>query len=162
MLAKKCGGNARFLYNRSLGAGRRDGDIDILAISASGVFVIDVKHYQGKKVEVRRTGGLFTEKREELVVGGRDQTKLLASVSRQFEAVCRVVTQHPLGSQVAVRSALCFVGAEWPLFGTLSIAGVPILGAKGASKLILGGDSVLSVTTQAQLYEMLAALLPAA
>ena len=52
----RAGDNALFLHNRLLGPDRRDGDIDLLAVTPAGVVVIDVKHHKDAKVEVRSSG----------------------------------------------------------------------------------------------------------
>ena len=54
-LEKLCGEDLRFLHNRRRGPAARSGDIDHIAIAASGVYVIDAKHYKDAKVRVRQT-----------------------------------------------------------------------------------------------------------
>jgi len=77
-LAELSGPGVLFLHNRLLGHGCRDGDVDHIALTTAGVYVIDAKHYRNARVEVRRTsGGLFSPAREQLVVNGRDRSKLL-------------------------------------------------------------------------------------
>lgn len=86
------------------------GNIDHLAIAASGVWVIDAKHYAGK-VERRDKGGWFrTDWR--LYVGGRDKTTLAAGLNWQVAAVERALANP----DVPLHPALCFVGADWGLF----------------------------------------------
>ena len=94
-LLGRCSDEVAFLLNRSLGRGRRDGDIDVLAIGPAGVYVADVKHYKDKKVEVRRSGGLLSVRREQLYIGGRDRTSLLDSVSKQLDAVRTALATLP-------------------------------------------------------------------
>ena len=81
-ITERCGTRVLFLLNRKLGKGRRDGDIDMIAITAGGVHVIDVKRYQDATVEVRRSGGLFRQVSEQLYIGGRDRTHLLRFVGQ--------------------------------------------------------------------------------
>lgn len=76
-LAELSGPGVLFLHNRLLGPDRRDGDVDHLALTAGGIYVIDAKRYKDAKVEVRRSGGLFSPVREQLLVNGRDRSKLL-------------------------------------------------------------------------------------
>ena len=76
-LAELSGPGVLFLHNRLLGPGRRDGDVDHIALTAGGVYVIDAKHYKNAKVEVRRRGGLFSPAREQLMVNGRDRSMFL-------------------------------------------------------------------------------------
>ena len=52
MLEEKCP-DVLFLHNRQRGSRARDGDIDHIAVAPSGVHVIDAKHYEGAKVDVK-------------------------------------------------------------------------------------------------------------
>ncbi|MGD0742103.1 MAG: nuclease-related domain-containing protein [Acidimicrobiales bacterium] len=88
---------------------RTRGNIDHIAIAASGVWVIDAKTYKGL-VERRDKGGWFkTDFR--LYVNGRDRTKLADGLGWQVEAVRNAL----VGSDVPVHAALCFIDAEWKL-----------------------------------------------
>ncbi len=161
-LKKHCGDQVRFLYNRSLGVGRSDGDIDILAVARSGIHIIDVKHYKGKKVEVRRSGGLFSPRNERLYIGGRDRTGLLDSISRQFMAVRAALDDKSWGESLLVRSVLCFVDAELPTFGVPTNAGIPILGPRSTAKYLLAANPILDAQQQDEIAALLAAALPQA
>ncbi|MEQ1731712.1 MAG: nuclease-related domain-containing protein [Vicinamibacterales bacterium] len=86
------------------------GNIDHIAVAASGVWVVDAKTYKGV-VERRDKGGWFkTDLR--LYVNGRDRTKLVEGLGWQVEAVRQALG----GSDVPVHGALCFIDAEWKLF----------------------------------------------
>ena len=103
-LADLSGPSVLFLHNRLLGQGRRDGDVDHLALTAGGVYVIDAKRYKNAKVEVRRSGGLFSPVREQLMVNGRDCSELLDSVARQAAAVRTALsTFHPHRHQTLIQ-----------------------------------------------------------
>src|SRR5918996_1901571 len=90
-------------------------NIDHLAISRAGVFVIDAKNYTGKVQKIDRGGWFSSDAR--LYVGRRDCTNLVAGIRKQVEAV-----RNALGPAViaelspSVTSVLCFVDAEWSLF----------------------------------------------
>ena len=109
-------------------------NIDHIAVTPSGVWVIDAKTHQGS-LEVRRSGGLFSPRVEALYINGRDQTRLVHGLLKQVDAV-----RHELSAveaSIAVQGALCFVGTELPWFGSSSIADVPLLGRRGLAKLLL-------------------------
>ena len=165
-LAELSGPGVLFLHNRLLGQGRRDGDVDHLALTAGGVYVIDAKRYKKAKVEVRRSGGLFSPVREQLMVNGRDRSKLLESVARQAVAVrIALSTFHHAGvtaADIPVVSVLCFVDAVLPMFGTPRIGGVPLLGPKGTAKLLRSATGSLDDDTLAALHFHLAQALPTA
>lgn len=165
-LAELSGPGVLFLHNRKLGRGRRDGDVDHVALTAGGVFVIDAKQYKNAKVRVRRTGGLLLPVREQLMVNGRDRSKLMASVSRQHEAVCEAVDtfRHAevTGDGIPVVSVLCFIGADLPMFGTPRVDGVPLLGPKGTAKLLRESAGSLDQNALAALHRHLAEAMPPA
>jgi hypothetical protein len=107
-------------------------NIDHLVVAPGGVWVVDAKTHHGK-LEVRRSGGLFTPRTEKLYIRGRDQTRLLEGLAKQVNAVA--VQLAEVEAPVPVRGALCFVGTELPWFGD-NIAGVPIVGRRGLTKLL--------------------------
>jgi hypothetical protein len=94
------------LHDRRLPPSR--GNLDHLVVVASGVWVIDTKHYHGRLAR-RQVGGWFTS-REVLTVGRRDQSRLVAGARRQHAAV-----EEAVGPGVPVRAALCFTGVELSL-----------------------------------------------
>ncbi len=159
-LRRACGPDVQLLFNRSLGAGRRDGDIDVLAVTPTGVHVIDVKKYARATVRVRRTGGLISFVTEQLMVNGRDQTRLLASVKRQEDAVRDALSTLPWSDVVPLHLALCFVGSDLPLFAK-QVQGVAVLGAKGLAKRLNSVGS-LGPTLRASMTRHLAVQLPVA
>jgi hypothetical protein len=108
-------------------------NIDHLAVTASGVWVIDAKTHQGS-LEVRRSGGLFSPRVERLFINGRDKTSLLDGLTRQVDCVRSVLRE--VDSPVPVGGALCFVGTELPWFGSSEIGGVPLVGRRGLGKLM--------------------------
>lgn len=113
-LQELCGPHVLLLLNRRLGSTRRDGDIDILAIGPTGVYVVDIKHYPNKDVKVRRSGGLLTPVREQLLVGGRVRTHLLASLDRQRTAVGNALAERPASSSASShRLSATTMGSAW-------------------------------------------------
>ena len=85
-------------------------NIDHLAVVASGIWVIDTKHFRGR-LERRDLGGWFVP-RPRLFVAGRDQGRLVTSARRQQALVAEaLVAEEPAGGPL-VRVALCFTGAQ--------------------------------------------------
>ncbi|WP_416954430.1 nuclease-related domain-containing protein [Nocardioides sp. T5] len=99
----------RILHDRRIPGGRAN--IDHLAVTPTGVHVIDAKRYSGRP-QLRIEGGLLRPRVERLIVGRRDCTKLVDGVLNQVEVVRAVV-----GDQIPVHGVLCFVDADWPLIG---------------------------------------------
>jgi len=160
-LERDCMPDVLFLHNRRLGRSRRDGDIDHVAVTPSGVYVIDAKRYPNAKVRVQRSGGIFSPVREQLMVGGRDRTKLLAGCAKQVEAVRSAMAEYSGGDGVPVIPLLCFVDADLPLFSKMEIGGVRLLGPKGTIKVITSTGG-LDAEARADLWRHLAKALPSA
>jgi hypothetical protein len=124
-LENKCRPEVVVLHDRAIPGSRAN--IDHIAITPSGVWVIDTKRYNGK-IEVAKP--LFGSAK--LKLAGRDQTKLVAGLAKQVELVKPVV--HALQPDVPVRGAFCFVQGDLPLLGTLSITGFPLLHRRSLPK----------------------------
>lgn len=133
-------------------------NIDHFAVAASGVWVIDAKTHQGA-LEVRRSGGLLSPRREALYIGGRDRTALVHGLLQQVEAVRTTLTE--VQAHVTVRGALCFVGTELPWFGSSTIVDVPLVGRRGLTKLLRGPGDLVPDERQA-VAEFLAGRFPPA
>lgn len=107
-------------------------NIDHIAVSSSGVFVIDAKKYKGRP-SPRIEGGFFRPRIERLMVGSRDQMKLIDGVKGQVDKVRAALAAADLGD-VPVAGMLCFVEADWPLCGgDFSISGIRVLWPKKAA-----------------------------
>ncbi|HZT94768.1 MAG TPA: nuclease-related domain-containing protein [Gaiellaceae bacterium] len=91
-------------------------NIDHIAVTRSGaVWAIDAKNYTGKVKRIDRGGWFSTDLR--LYVGRRDCTKLVHGMAKQVEAIRGALGEAVIWEfNVNIRSALCFVGAEWSLF----------------------------------------------
>jgi hypothetical protein len=102
------------LHDRAIPGSRAN--IDHIAVSAAGVFVIDAKRYTGRP-HLRVEGGLLRPRTETLMVGKRNCEKLVDGVIKQVGLV-RAALESVLSLQdVPVRGVLCFVEADWPLIG---------------------------------------------
>jgi hypothetical protein len=157
-LVRRCGDEVEFLFNRRLsGRGR---DIDVLAVAATGVHLVDVKRYPRAPVRVRRTGGLLSPAKEQLLIRGRDHSRLLDSVQRQHDAVRRVLDRSPSGASVPIHLALCFVDADLPLFAD-RIGGVALRGPRDVARR-LRKTGPLDSAARLGLVRHLALQLPAA
>ena len=141
-----------FLHNRRRGPGARSGDIDHLAVAPSGVWVIDAKHYPGAKVDVAISGGFLGRPRvEKLVVRGRDSGKLVASLTRQHEAVSAALASY----DVPVRAMFCFIGADLPWLRVPEIQGYAVRGISDTRKQ-LRVDGPLDAAARQEIWETLA------
>jgi hypothetical protein len=98
------------LHDRRIGR-RSRANIDHIAIGPTGVTVIDTKSSRGR-VRLATTG--IINRREQLLVNGRDRTSHLDSLQRQIERVAGVLDRNGAG-HVPVFGALCFpfMRREW-------------------------------------------------
>lgn len=144
----------RVLHDRRIPGSRAN--IDHLAVTPTGVFVIDAKKYAGRP-HLKIEGGLLRPRVEKLVVGTRDCTKLVDGMLKQISIVREVV-----GDQVAVQGVLCFVEADWPLLGGwFATRGVEVMRPKKLYPLLQAGDSTDSDAVEGVYRRMASALPPA-
>lgn len=152
------GDGVRVLHDRRIP--RTKANIDHIAVCATGVFVIDAKRYKGRP-QLRVEGGLFRARVEKLMVGTRDQTRLVEGVHKQVDLVRTALNVAGL-ADVPVRGVLCFVEADWPLFGgSFVIDGVNVLWPKKLAE-ILNADGPLDDAAVDRAHRDLAAALPPA
>jgi hypothetical protein len=160
-LEKACGNEVLFLHNRKLGKNRRDGDIDHIAIAASGIYVIDAKHYKDATVRVRRTGGFLSPVKEQLMINGRDRTNLISGSTKQLDALLVALNNHPLAAAVPVVPLLCFDHADLPFWADLDITGVRVRTLRATTKL-LRRPGPLTAPSRESIHQHLATQLPPA
>jgi hypothetical protein len=144
----------RVLHDRRIPRSRAN--IDHLAVTAGGVYVIDAKRYRGRP-HLKIDGGLFRPRVERLLVGSRDCTTLVDGMLKQIEVV-----RQRLEGGVPVHGALCFVDADWPVFGgTFTTRGVQALWPK---KLYakLQAEGPLTEQLVSEIHRQLALALPMA
>ncbi|KRF34677.1 NERD domain protein [Nocardioides sp. Soil805] len=147
-------GDVRILHDRRIP--RTRANIDHVAVTRSGIFVIDAKKYAGRP-QLKIEGGLIRQRVEKLIVGTRDCTKVVDGVLKQMDVVRAVVGDH-----VTIHGVLCFVEADWPLIGgAFTTRGVQVLSPK---KLYpkLHADGPLGTTDVEELHRQLASALPPA
>lgn len=131
-------------------------NIDHLAVTPTGVFVIDPKNYRGRP-QLKIKGGVLRPRVEKLAVGSRDCTQLVDGVQKQVDIVRGV-----LGDQVPVQGVLCFVAADWPPFGgSFTTRGVEVMWPRKLYAL-LRADQPASAETLEDVYRRLAIALPRA
>ncbi|GGH44366.1 nuclease-related domain-containing protein [Microbacterium album] len=127
------------LHDRRIPGSRAN--IDHLAVTTAGVWVIDAKRYRGKRPEAYTEGGfLGFGGTTRLKVGGRKKDALIDGVARQVDVV-----QEAVGEAVPVRGVLCFVEGDWPLIaGDLTIRGIRVVWPKRLRKeFVTAGDGSL-------------------
>ncbi len=146
-------GSVRLLHDRRMPRGQ--GNIDHLAIAATGVYVIDAKAHKGKVRIARPRFGS-----ERLLINGRDWTRLLDGLDRQVEVVRHVLSRID-SIEIPIHGALCFTNADLPWLSTARMRGhLLIYGRALARRLNAAGP--LPPTIVDSLTRTLAATLPPA
>jgi hypothetical protein len=122
------GADLAVLHDRRIPGSKAN--IDHIAITPSGIWVVDAKRYKGRP-ELKIEGGILRPRIEKLLVGRRDRTNLVDGVHKQVDVM------RDLVGDVPVAGALCFVEADWPLIGGLfSTRGVHVLWPKRLTKVL--------------------------
>jgi hypothetical protein len=118
-------------------------NVDHIAVTATGVWVIDAKEYSGL-IKVVNDGFLFWSDYR-FTVKGRNRTDLAEKVGWQADRV-----RAALGgefSEVPIFGALCFVNGEFPLIGGGgTVKGVHVCWPKGLCKLLREDGPVVPET----------------
>jgi hypothetical protein len=161
LLGKRLDGLAehgvRLLHDRRIPGTRAN--IDHLAISAAGVFILDAKRYKGKP-SLRIDGGILRPRTETLTVGTRKCNPLVEGLIKQLRLVTQALAAGR--AEVPVTGMLVFVDADWPLFGgDFTTNGIKILWPKKATELILKPGSLVEDQVT-DLHRVLAAAFPPA
>lgn len=128
------GGSARVEHDRLIPKSRAN--IDHLAITKSGVFVIDAKNYQGV-VRVKDSSGFFEKSAPELWVGKRNCMKLVGGMKKQTSIVKEVLQGNSIAFPVV--GVLAFYAADWETFkflrAQLEVDGV-LINSKGIEAIV--------------------------
>jgi Nuclease-related domain len=152
MLDQTVAASGYVLHDRSVPGTRAN--LDHLVVVASGVWVVDTKHYRGR-IERRRTGLLGI--RTGLFVAGRDVAPLADAVKRQRDRVERVLVH----TGAPVWGSLCFTGARWAVLAQpFSLDGVLVAWPAALGRR-LRATGPLGAAERAALAERLSASFPA-
>ena len=135
--------------------GHGEGIIPLLAVAATGVYVVGTHRH----AEIRADRGRHRDLSEQLHLAGRDTGAALADLGRQAAAVRSALADHPSGALVGVRALLCL--GSGALFGSPAVGGVPLLGITGAAR-VLRTDGPFHAGIRRHLAEHLGDRLPRA
>ena len=127
-------------------------NIDHVAVTPSGVWVIDSKRYVNK--HVRRAWGVLN-------VGGRDATKLLIGVRGQADRVDAALQRAGI-VDVRVHAALCFVEADIGLLQRPFRVGDVLVTWRRALAKQLVRDGPLDEASRREVLSAIAAAFPSA
>jgi len=132
------------------------GNIDLLFIASSGIWVIDAKKYRGPLERRDKGGWLTTDYR--LYIKRRDRTHLVDGLAWQVNAVRTALA----GADPPVHAVLCFVDAEWKLFAKpFQLKEVWVTSGKALAKMIADSGPLTEREVNDIAHRLAAALPPA-
>ena len=153
-LASQASATLQLLHDRRLPRSRAN--IDHIAVTASGVYVIDAKKYRGRP-HLESEGGLFRPRTQRLLVGSRDCTKLVDGVLHQVEVVRGLVDPA-----ITITGVLCFVDADWPLLGGDFVTRGVLTVSPKKLRATLQAPGPLAAEAVGEIHHSLASALPPA
>lgn len=146
------------LHDRSIPGSQAN--IDHIAVTSKGVFVLDTKYYQGL-IKVKDRGGFFTKRTSELWIGNRNQTKLVAEVQNQVKVVQAILRSGVI--DIPAVGVLAFYRAKWEPISFLrpdKIDGI-LLNSRGINRLVSKRGPITSTEIN-YVVRLLAQSLPSA
>lgn len=139
---------------------KRRSNIDHLAVTPTGIWIVDAKNYKGM-VERRDVGG-WLRADHRLYVDGRDRTALIEGMGKQVEAVRRALDDVDPAGALPIHPALCFIATDWkPFSRPFTIDGVLVAWWKALRKRILA-EGPITAEQRTSYRNLLAERLPPA
>jgi hypothetical protein len=135
--------NAVFLYQRRVDVRSHEDPIDLVAVTPSGVWVIDIQPCAGGRVQVRGRRGWFHRQYGRLVIRGRDRTAYLDRLMHQSVAVEEALADIDRPA-VPVRPAFCFFDAETAWRGTPDLGEAAMTTPKRLISLLRNSSRTMS------------------
>ncbi len=141
---------ATILRTEHRSAGRQRG-VNLLAVSAAGVFAIAMRSYRGL-VHTKRIGTLSDLGPLQVHVGRRDRTAVLDDLEGRVTAVRATLDQSPWASEVPVHGVVCLWRADWGFASPLEVDGVwigwpKLLPARLTTPVLMDSATVREVST---------------
>ena len=122
------GDRVLFLFHRRIPG--QTGDLPVIAVTSSGVHLIEPRAYPGKKVRACRDGSTFE-------IDGVRHTRLAEQMAEHAEALQAAVSTGPL-PDAPVHTSYCFVEGELPM-RPLEIDGVRVLSVRPTLRRLRSG-----------------------
>lgn len=122
------GDRVLFLFHRRIPG--QTGDLPVIAVTSTGVHLIEPRSYPGKKVRPSRDGTTF-------VIDGVRHTRIAEQMQEHAEALQATVSTGPL-PDVAVHTAYCFVDGDLPL-RPMEVDGVRVVSVRATLRRLRAG-----------------------
>jgi len=122
------GDRVLFLFHRRVPG--QTGDLPVIAVTSTGVHLIEPRSYPGKKVRACRDGSTFE-------IDGVRHTRLAEQMAEHAEALQATVSTGPL-PDAPVHTSFCFVEGELPM-RPLEVDGVRVLSVRATLRRLRAG-----------------------
>ncbi|SKB09785.1 hypothetical protein SAMN06295964_2893 [Aeromicrobium choanae] len=122
------GDRVLFLFHRRIPG--QTGDLPVIAVTSTGVHLIEPRCYPGKKVRACRDGSTFE-------IDGVRHTRLAEQMAEHAEALQAAVSTGPL-PDAPVYTNYCFVEGELPM-RPLEVDGVRVLSVRSTLRRLRSG-----------------------
>lgn len=156
-LSSASDGRVLVLHDRRIP--RSKANIDHVAVTPTGIWVVDAKRYTGKVDCADRGGWLRSDIR--LTVGGRDRSKVVRGVHTQLGHIASALTGSTFEG-VPTHGALCFIDADWGWFAKpFAVGGVLVSWGKKLRERLVA-DGPVDEATRTAVHRYLAASFPPA
>lgn len=134
------------------------GNIDHIIVAPAGVFAVDAKNHRGM-VEIRNRGWVLHPDYR-LTVGRRDCSAMAANLGWQVEGILTALRAAAVDPPPPVTPVLCFVDADWPIFGAPEeFHGVRLESPRSIRRL-LTSSTILDDVAGERLASVLSSALP--
>lgn len=100
-----------WMYHRRIVNGHTESTVDILAVTSTGVWVIEVEEARGSNVTFAGRQGLLRSTYDHFLVDGEDYTAVLTEIDRKAGHVAAGVEQTDR-SDLPVQQVLCLLGGN--------------------------------------------------
>ena len=122
------GDRVLFLFHRRIPG--QTGDLPVIAVTSSGVHLIEPRSYRGKKIRAAKDGSTF-------VIDGVRHTRLADQMQEHAEALQAAIQTGPM-PEAQVHTYFCFVNGKLP-WRPLEVNGVRVHSVRGVLKRLRGG-----------------------
>lgn len=137
-----------FLFHRSSGADR-PGDIDIVAVLPTGIWVVDIQRFDNATADIRPAANRH-KRLECLSIGGNDCTDLLDDVEQDADSVATALGRAGF-APMPIQSVLCLVDVDPDWRGPRTVGTTHVTKARPMLTLLGNGPVVLDGTDIASL-----------
>ncbi len=131
------------MYHRRIINGRIETTVDILAVTFTGVWMIEVEEVRGSKVEFEGRHGLMRSSYDRFLVEGEDFTAVLKDIDHKGAALAKCLADMDR-EDLPVHQVLCLLGGRLSSGGATKVQQCHLATLPQLIKLMKAGTTKLS------------------